>query len=249
MKSFNRKLVYFILALILSLFFFEICHYVFEQRVGPLSHISRFFRSNSDNILEKLVYRDLVEEYDILNLQYSEQEVIVFVGDSITKRFNLCEMFKMKKILNRGIFYDTSFGVLNRLDSTVNNLNIKMLFVMIGYNDLKYRNDKEILENISKIMENVKAETIYFQSLLPVDAQRKDVNSRIVLLNGKIRALAKENGFFYVDLHKDFVDSSGGISPAYSLDGTHPNVHGYILWHSIIAGIIQGENYNLEVSR
>jgi len=58
------------------------------------------------------LYQDLSEEYFYLNKNYDNKKVIVFLGDSITKRFNSDEYFKGTLVLNRGIPFDTTYGVL-----------------------------------------------------------------------------------------------------------------------------------------
>lgn len=229
------KIIY--LAFVL-LFLFN-CYYFFIRReVGPLFYFKKLFQSNGFTVLELPIYLDLRQEYAILNNNYRNEEVIVFLGDSITKRFNLRELYGNKSILNRGIFSDTTFGVLERLEDNINNLNIKKLFIMIGYNDLRLRDNQEILNNISNILSKAKADRLFFQSLLPVNAERQKLNKRIVYLNEKIKQVTIKKGCIYIDLHSRFVNEKGGMDKKYSRDGTHPNIEGYKLWYSIIKPIL-----------
>jgi len=190
-KASLSKIVF--IAVIL-LFSFNIYYFFIRRSVGPLFYFEKLFQSYGFAVLELPIYQDLRQEYAVLNNNYKNKEVIVFLGDSITKRFNLKELHDNKSIINRGIFSDTTFGVLERLEDNINNLNIIKLFIMIGYNDLRLRDNQEILNNISDILSKAKAKIIFFQSLLPVDIERKKLNKRIVYINEKIKLLTKKPG-------------------------------------------------------
>lgn len=227
----------FIVTSILLLFFNA--YYFFVKRgVGPNFYIRKLLSSHNDNILETSCYLDLREEYKIFNKGYSGKEVIVFLGDSITKRFSLNEYFPGTTILNRGISFDTTRGVLERIDDNVNSLQIDKLFLMLGYNDLQYRDNHEILKNMDEIVSRVRARKIFIQSILPVSSNRKQDNARIVELNQGLEKLADRKSCYYVDLHSSFVDENGGIKVKYSRDGVHPNVYGMQLWRKIIDQLI-----------
>jgi len=191
-----------------------------------------------DPILELDVYKDYSEDYYYLNQGYNGQKAIVFLGDSITRRFNLREYFPGSSILNRGIFFDTTLGVMNRLETNVNNLDVEKLFLLIGYNDLQYRTDEEILDNISTILFNLKAEKVYLQSIIPVGKKRKVDNLRIIKLNNSLKETCSMPGCYYIDLHKYFIEDENGMPQKYSRDGVHPNSKGYRLWAGIITQIL-----------
>lgn len=192
---------------------------------------------NSDYIVNKDVYIDLVEEYFYFNRNITDEKN-VFVGDSITKRFNIYEFSYEIKVVNRGIFSDTTFGLLNRLDANVNNLKVGKLFIMIGFNDLKIRSNEEIIANIKQILLKAKAKKKYIQSLLPVNSDRKELNDRISSINDQLRKIASEEGYIYVDLHSHFKDSKNGIKPELTSDGIHPNYHGFQLWFYLIEPLL-----------
>lgn len=63
---------------------------------------------------------------------------IVFLGDSITARFEWQEYFSDLVVANRGIDSDVTEGVLNRLD-TVENQHPQKIFLMIGINDIMHK--------------------------------------------------------------------------------------------------------------
>ncbi len=211
-------------------------YYFFIHRsLTPIVYVENFFFGPSDDILDFIIYQDLAEEYEFLNTKTDDKPAIVFAGDSITKRFNLEEFFPALDILNRGIFSDTTYGLLNRIENNINRLNVSKLFIMIGYNDLGYRTNEEIVRNIQQIVSKIKKCDIYIQSLLPVHSSRHADNSRIVEINKSIKKMCADNNVKFVDLHSSFIDSLGGMDDTFSRDGTHPNVAGYMLWSSLVA--------------
>ncbi len=138
-------------------------------------------------------------------------------------------------VLNRGINSDTTVSLLERLDRNVGSLKIEKLFLLIGYNDLQYRTNSEIVANIRLILERIKAQEIYLQSLFPVEAKKRETNIRILDLNRDLKRLSSDKGIEYIDLHKHFLDDRGGLARQYSLDGAHLNGEGYRAWRELIA--------------
>jgi len=181
-------------------------------------------------------YRDQVDQYEYLNQKLKVGADVVFIGDSLTKRFNVEEYFHGHFVLNRGICSDTTVGLLKRLDRNLNNLKMNKLFLLIGYNDLEYRSNAEILSNITLILERIRAKNICVQSLLPVDSKRGDINLRIKEMNGNLQKLCFYKGIEYIDLYRYFNDEKGGLSEKYLIDGIHLNGAGYRLWKELVEG-------------
>ena len=125
-------------------------------------------------------------------------------------------------------------------------MNIDKIFIMIGYNDLEFRSNHEIINNITDILSIIKCRKIYLQSLLPVKSNRKKVNIRILKLNDDLEKLCLKNGHTYIDLHSNFVDRNGGLSIKYSNDGCHPNVSGYLFWHNFIKEIVYEKELSVD---
>ncbi len=219
--------------LALSLIVFNIYYFFIRRDVGILFYIQKAFYPAREAVLMSPDYKDLVDEYANFN-QSANTAVIVFLGDSLTKRFNVQEYFPGYDVLNRGVYSDTTVGLLNRLDRNVNNLKISKLFLLIGYNDLQYRTNKEILANIGLVVDRIHSGKIYVQSLLPVEAKRKDINFRINDINESLKILCESKGIEFIDLHRHFLDDTGGISRKYSLDGIHLNGAGCRLWKELI---------------
>lgn len=232
--SFSRYWLYFLFFIALLIFFFNIYYFFIRRDVGIAFYINKVIHKAKDNVLLTPDYRDLVDQYYYLNQGLSGKRLIVFLGDSNTKRFNVYEHFPDLPTVNRGINSDTTIGILKRLDRNIGNLKIDKLFLLIGFNDLQYQTNDEILANIELIVKRINAHTIYLQSLLPVDAEKKEINHRIVEVNEALRRLCLDKGITYIDLHSYFLDEKGGLSKKYSFDGTHLNGGGHQLWRELI---------------
>ena len=227
------------LGIVTFLIIFNLYYFFIRKGVDPIHYIEKISSKPSDRVETFPFYQDLANEYKILNQQYGRNPATVFLGDSITKRFNLCEFFEDPSILNRGIFSDTTHGVLLRLEENVNNLNVSKLFLLIGFNDLEFRNNNEIIQNIMKILSKVQARKIFVQSLLPVRIDKKGTNARIMEINSELKKVCGEKGLSYIDLHSKFADIEGRMAKEYSSDGIHPNILGYKIWFKAIAPLVE----------
>jgi lysophospholipase L1-like esterase len=220
----------------LLLFAFNVYYFFIRRDVGIGFYTDKVFHKAKDSVLLTPEYTDLVDEYYYLNQGLENKPVIVFLGDSLTKRANVQEYFPDHFVLNRGIDSDTTVSLLNRLDSNVGNLKIDKLFLLIGHNDLQYRTNSEIAANIKLVLGRIKARKIYLQSLIPVNAKKKEINSRIKEINELLRKVCSNTGIEFIDLHKHFLDEAGGLSKKHSIDGAHLNGAGYRIWRDLIAG-------------
>jgi lysophospholipase L1-like esterase len=168
-----------------------------------------------------------------------EKEGAVFLGDSLTTYFDLDAFFPGANAVNRGIAGDTTAGVLNRLDKSLSSWDGRFVFLMIGYNDLKYRRPADVLTNMRAIVgelisKGVRPQDIVIQSILPVDPRRAWANSGIQDINQGLVALAKETDCDYLDLNGAFMAADGGVKDELVLDGVHLNERGYTLWANIV---------------
>lgn len=235
-----------LLLAVLFLLLFNGYYFFLRRNVGPSYYYNRLFSSPRDSILESSTYLMQREEYASLNSTHSGEGNIVFLGDSITRRFMLDEYFPEKRLLNRGIFSDTTKGCLERVDSNVNVLHPIMTFIMIGHNDLPYRENKLIVDSIRIIVDSIESGKKYLQSILPVYGDDIGSNRRIVSINNSLEEYCVHSSeCIYVDLHHFFVDESGGMNNKFSLDGVHLNREGYDLWRSIILSKVNSKEKKL----
>lgn len=165
---------------------------------------------------------------------------IVFLGNSITERGAWNELLPGRKIMNRGIGGDNSFGVLARLEMILETSPQK-IFLMIGINDLSRGLPQEvIIENYHRIIKRIKTTNpktkIYLQSVLPLNEAMtsaeylKNKKNKILDLNIAIRQMANDHELQFIDLYPEFADSNGDLKKEFTSDGIHLKPSAYVLW-------------------
>jgi lysophospholipase L1-like esterase len=172
-----------------------------------------------------------VRERYVQENQSEKKPVILFLGDSLTFGFRPVRS-GFTNALNRAIEGDTTLGILSRLDDNVANLELDCVFLMIGYNDLKFRNNERILKNLDEIVGRLRTDRIVVQSVLPIDPRRRWFNKRIVSLNAMIWAQYRNsNRVKLLDLYPQFKDPKRlGIQQILTCDGVHLTEEGYRRW-------------------
>lgn len=173
-------------------------------------------------------------------LPQSESD-IVFLGDSLTNACEWHEFFRNIRLKNRGISGDTTNGILNRIDEVIESKPRK-IFIMIGINDLNQgRSVDEIFNNYKIILNSFHKKSskteVFVQSILPLNNQNfpnGGVNNKIIELNARLKDLAQEFSFQYIDLYSSFLDGNNQLDERYTIDGIHLNGQGYLVWKGII---------------
>lgn len=193
----------------------------------------------SDNIY----YLDKTSHFHALP---NNNSAIIFLGDSLTDNCEWAEVFGDNRIKNRGISGDRTDGVLNRLDEIVANQPQK-IFLLIGTNDLVQGVEESIIVNNYQLILNELKETlpetkVFVQSVLPINSkiarQKLNIklkNEKIISLNAKLKELAKEFSFQYIDLFSCLSDSNNEFDARYTTDGIHLNGQAYLVWKEAIA--------------
>lgn len=169
---------------------------------------------------------------------------VVLLGDSITEGFDVAKYFPGRRVLNRGIGGDVigndlpvedSRGVLKRLDQSVFNCAATDVFLMIGINDLGSGHTPEVMEQgYREILQRIKKETprvrVHVQSVLPTRDNYAKHNANVVDFNGRLKKLADEFGYDYLDVHALMADDKGELKAEYTGDGLHLNEAAYKVW-------------------
>ena len=184
---------------------------------------------------------DITEHYKRMMVyhQYMDGNVpggaVLFIGDSITQ--GLCVTAVWDRSVNYGIGSDTTVGVLQRLPKYLSMSRAAAVVIAIGVNDLKRRDNAEILGNYKKIMDAVPAGIpLVFSAVLPLDDRAKETgeqrNARIGDLNKGLADLCAANTkCSFVDSTPSLVDETGNLQPSlHAGDGVHLNTAGYALW-------------------
>lgn len=174
--------------------------------------------------------------------------IIIFLGDSLTEWGNWNAYFPNKNILNYGIAGITTAGILARLN-TLKEHQTHLLFFMAGINDLGNQESPEtITQNYTAILNyfsnNFHQLTIILQSVLPVNfKQLKKLGitpENIQYLNNFLSRKAQKPGIEFVNLNTEFSDHSGNLNPKYTQDGLHLNETGYSIWKQNIEKYLPG---------
>lgn len=167
------------------------------------------------------------------------KESIVFLGDSITSRYDLNKYFSNYNVYNSGIAGNMTKDILDNIENRVFVYNPTKVFILIGTNDLVYsgldnngikNNIEEMVNKIYKKNNNIK---IYVQSIYPVNSSlNKEIvetrtNDNIRKLNNKIEKICDNNKCTYINIYDDLTDKKGNMKRIYTVDGLHLNKIGY----------------------
>lgn len=166
------------------------------------------------------------------------KESIVFLGDSITSRYDLNKYFPNYNVYNSGIAGNMTKDILENMENRVFAYNPTKVFILIGTNDLVYSgldNDgikNNIEEIINKIYEKNSNIKIYIESIYPVNNSiNKEIvetrtNENIKDLNNKIEKICN-NKCTYINMYDNLTDKNGNMKRIYTVDGLHLNKIGY----------------------
>src|SRR5210317_737706 len=164
---------------------------------------------------------------------------IVFLGDSLTEGFDLVKHFGRSDLRNRGLSGNMTDHVIYRLEEIIN-AKTKMVFLMIGINDLFHgKNPEEVFENVKQILDMIYKDSSetwrYLLSVLPINESRMlmddDLNTGIYKLNDMLSGYCMDEPMLkYVDMHSDFLGMNGQMADRFTFDGVHLSQTGYRLW-------------------
>lgn len=181
-----------------------------------------------------------VVDYKVLN-EFTPDNPIVFLGDSLTDLFPCHEFLHDERIVNRGISNETTYDVEKRLDD-VTCLNPRAVFLLIGINDFlrtKGKKDpKQVAERVIALADKLHetCEDIRIISLYPINKKkkwfskfylRKVSNEKISVTNGILKKLCLDKGYKYLDFNAYLLDGNGTLCQDYTLEGLHLNLIGY----------------------
>ena len=169
---------------------------------------------------------------------------VILLGDSITEGFDVAKYLPGRRVLNRGIGADVigndlpaedNRGVLKRLDESVFNCAATDVFLMIGINDLGSGHTPAVMEQgYRDILQRIKTEAprvrVHVQSVLPTRDNFAKHNANVVDFNGRLKKMAEEFGYDYIDVHALMIDDKGELKAEFTGDGLHLNEAAYRLW-------------------
>lgn len=169
---------------------------------------------------------------------------IIFLGNSITDGGEWAELFKNKRVKNRGISGDITEGVLYRLDEITESKPAKV-FLLIGVNDLaRGISSDTIYANICRIVHLINQQSpktkVYVQSILPVNpvfgkfTGHCSKTDEIIWINKQLAVWCENGSAEFIDLFSHFKNENNLMNTLYTNDGLHLKGEGYLLWAKII---------------
>lgn len=173
---------------------------------------------------------------------------IVFLGDSITYRWDLNAYFSNQAYVNRGIERQTSAQMLLRFRTDVLAFHPRQVVIQAGTNDIDQRMSIAwTIDNLTSMAELARDHhmKVVFLSILPVydTAQYKRTTSHpladILRINRWLESYADRNGELYVDCFKEMAEPDGRLKTGFSDDGLHPNAQGYRIISALVRSAIE----------
>ncbi len=184
---------------------------------------------------------------------------VVFLGDSITDRWDLAQSFPGRPYVNRGIGSQVTAQMLVRFQQDVVALRPAAVVILAGTNDvtgfLQVETPETIVANIAAMADIAQAHGIrvVLCTILPVndygDTARHVVRERppatLRAINAELRRLAMAHGLGFADYDAVLRDSDGMLAAGLTGDGLHPVAAGYRRMTPIaaraIAGVLGGQ--------
>ena len=189
----------------------------------------------------------LVKEYfeQKIAAYHAENELkpdfeVVFLGDSLTDGCDISKYYPEYVATNRGIGGDTSYGLLERMQVSAYDTNPKVIVLLIGGNDmLGGKSNESIYSNYEKIITGIREKLpeteIVWCSLTAMGSRWAEFNDTAVVINQKIKLLAKKYGCTFVDLFTPLCNvETGEIFAEYTVEGVHFTDDGYRVVTSIV---------------
>jgi lysophospholipase L1-like esterase len=180
------------------------------------------------------------------------EQRVVFLGDSITDRWNLAASFPGRPYVNRGIGGQVTAQMLVRFHQDVIALKPSVVVILAGINDLhgvlQREDDAGIEGNWEAMADLADAHGIrvVFGALLPVNDYTENARDMLVqrdpahirALNDWLRAFCARRGYVFADYHAPMLDGRGLLRRELTDDGIHPLADGYARLAPVAAAAI-----------
>jgi len=159
---------------------------------------------------------------------------VIFIGDSLTQGLAVSAIYPQS--VNFGIGYDTTKGVLNRIPQYNAISRAKAVVIAIGFNDLNWRSNAEIIQNYLKIIDAIPDNTkIIFNTILPVNEKRRNrigLNARINEINNKLQKICQNNPkVHFLNMTNLLINTDKNLANKYHIgDGVHLSRLGNAVW-------------------
>lgn len=162
---------------------------------------------------------------------------VVFLGDSITEGGPWDAVFPGLPVVNRGIGWDTTQDVLDRLERSINQPAVVSL--LVGTNDLhtsrRLKDPAGIAARLEMIVERIRVSAPEAQVLINgVMPRTAYFASRIQAVNERYREVATRTGSVYVDTWPVLSNDADAIRAEFTTDNLHLTQDGYRAWGDLL---------------
>jgi lysophospholipase L1-like esterase len=178
---------------------------------------------------------------------------VVFLGDSITDKWNLAAYFPGKPYVNRGIGGQVTPQMVVRFHADVVALKPAAVVILGGVNDvqgvLQVESEPQIEANYAAMAEMAQANGIrpIFTAILPVnnyaEAARSVLDERkpaeLDRINAWLKAYCAAHDYGFIDYGPALRDDKGLMRADYSTDGVHPTPAAYAVMAPIAEKVIE----------
>jgi len=125
----------------------------------------------------------------------------------------------------------------------LNNINCKVITLMIGINSLnRKKTSEQVAEGIKVTVETIRSKKPQAQILLlavwPCWDAKNPIRNKITKTNEIIKELASDDKITYMDLGAHFINPDGEMNKKLVRDGIHLTEEGYEMWGSIMFPVI-----------
>ena len=184
-------------------------------------------------------YQDKLLQYNEENATYADYEVdVAFLGDSLTDGYDVARYYPQYLVSNRGISGETTFGLENRLQTSVYDLKPKVAVLLIGANNMD-----TMMENYENIIlgmkENLPETEIVVLSLTSMSGEWGKKNHLAAYRNVQLQMLAEKHRCHFIDLFSALLNpDTGEIYDEYTTDGGHLTACGYEVFTETLSPVL-----------
>ncbi len=173
--------------------------------------------------IEKTNPKTLLIGNSIINYWGGDPKVMVTRGEKEWKKY-----MQPLEVQNAGFGWDRIENVLWRVyHGELDNFNGKNIVLMIGTNNLQINSDEEIVDGLQFLVHAIKVRKPETKIILVGILPRAKLETRVSIINEKIKRMSLQNHVNYVDFEKDFLIGDTINAKLFVGDGLHPNADGY----------------------